>query len=183
MPSLACNRNSQPCSLGGSSDAVSGYQYFSNLLCHPVVRYGGIKRYRDPSVRLSVPWRSCLGYRHAGCLQLSYRRLPEMCGLRTRPRTDVDPPRFLPPSNCRRRGGAYRLAASRAIPRSAFVVNKFIGVGVLKIRSGGRCVRAKFHYTDPTRTRPDPHGPARTFFAAKLRWVRAGRRQSPCGSV
>ena len=40
--------------------------------------------------------------------------------------------------------------------------------------------RAKFHYTDtdtdPTRTRPDPHGPARTFFAAKLRWVRAG----PC---
>jgi len=37
---------------------------------------------------------------------------------------------------------------------------------------------AKFHYTDtdtdPTRTRPDPHGPARTFFAAKLRWVRAG---------
>jgi len=45
--------------------------------------------------------------------------------------------------------------------------------------------RAKFHYTDmdPTRTRPDPHGPARTFFAAKLRWVRAGRRQSPRGSV
>ena len=40
-------------------------------------------------------------------------------------------------------------------------------------------VIAKFHYTDPT-------GPARTrtdFFAAKLRWVRAGRRQSPCGSV
>ena len=40
----------------------------------------------------------------------------------------------------------------------------------------GLClVIAKFHYTDPT-------GPARTFFAAKLRWVRAGRRQSPCGS-
>ena len=39
--------------------------------------------------------------------------------------------------------------------------------------------RAKFHYTDPTRTRPDPHGPARTFFAAKLRWVRA----VPVGSV
>ena len=49
------------------------------------------------SVRLSVPWRSCLGYRHAGCLQLSHRRLPEMCGLRTRPRTDVDPPRFMDP--------------------------------------------------------------------------------------
>ena len=44
-------------------------------------------------------------------------------------------------------------------------------------------VVAKFHYTDPT-------GPDRTrtdFFAArvseKLRWVRAGFRQSPCGSV
>ena len=43
-----------------------------------------------------------------------------------------------------------------------------------KVRA--RCrLRAKFHYTDPT-------GPARTFFAAKLRWVRAGRRQSLCGS-
>jgi len=40
-------------------------------------------------------------------------------------------------------------------------------------------VIAKFHYTDPTRTRPDPTGPARTFFGAKLRWVRAG----PVGSV
>ena len=39
------------------------------------------------SVRLSVPWRSCL--------QLGHRRSPEVCGLRTRPRTDVDPPRFL----------------------------------------------------------------------------------------
>jgi len=38
-----------------------------------------------------------------------------------------------------------------------------------------RALIAKFHYTDPT-------GPARTFFGAKLRWVRAGRRQSPCGS-
>ena len=59
------------------------------------------------SVRLSVPWRSCLGYRHAGCLQLSHRRPPEMCGRRTLPRTDVDPPRFLPPSNCHRRGGGH----------------------------------------------------------------------------
>ena len=39
------------------------------------------------------PWRSCLGYRHAGCLQLSHRQPPEMCGLKTRPPTDVDPPR------------------------------------------------------------------------------------------
>ena len=44
-------------------------------------------------------------------------------------------------------------------------------------------VASKFHYTGPT-------GPDRTrtdFFAArvseKLRWVRAGLRQSPCGSV
>ena len=39
---------------------------------------------------------------------------------------------------------------------------------------------ATFHYTGPT-------GPARTFFAArvseKLRWVRAGLRQSPCESA
>jgi len=77
---------------------------------------GGIKQYTAirPSFRLSVPWRSCLGYRHAGCLQLSQRRPPEMCGLRTRPRTDVDPPRFLPPSNCHR-WEAYRLAAPGAI--------------------------------------------------------------------
>jgi len=46
---------------------------------------------------MSVPWRSCL--------QLSHRRPPKMCGLQTRPRTDVDPPPFLPPSNCHRRGG------------------------------------------------------------------------------
>jgi len=32
-------------------------------------------------VRLSVPWRSCLGYRKAGCLQLSHRQPPQMCGL------------------------------------------------------------------------------------------------------
>jgi len=61
-----------------------------------------------PSVCRSVPWRSCLGYRHAGCLQMIHRRSPEMCGLRTRPRTDVDPPRLLPPSNCHRQG-AYRV--------------------------------------------------------------------------
>jgi len=59
----------------------------------------------DGATRLSVPSCSCLGYRHAGCLQLSRRWTPEMCGLRTRPRTDVDPPRSLPPSNCHRRRG------------------------------------------------------------------------------
>ena len=52
----------------------------------------------DSAIRPSVcPMCSCLGYRHAGCLQLSHRRPPAMCGLRTRPRTVVDPPRFLDP--------------------------------------------------------------------------------------
>ena len=68
-----------------------------SLLCGGIILWGhfGIAR----SVRLSVPWRSCLGYRHAGCLQLSHCRPPETCGLRTRtrPRTDVDPRRFLDP--------------------------------------------------------------------------------------
>ena len=52
----------------------------------------------NSAIRPSVPWRSCLGHRHAGCLRLSNRRPPEMCGLRTRPRTDVDPPRVEPAS-------------------------------------------------------------------------------------
>jgi len=42
-----------------------------------------------------------------------------------------------------------------------------------------------YELNSTTRTRPDPTGPARTctdFFAAKLRWVRAARRQSPRGS-
>ena len=71
----------------------------NGLLCHRR-EGGGIKRYCDPSVCLSQGV-AALGYSH--------RRPPEMCGLRTRPRTDVDPPRFLPPSNCHRRGGAYRV--------------------------------------------------------------------------
>ena len=69
-------------------------------------RHFGIAR----SVCLSVPRRSCLGYRHAGCLQLSHRRPPEMCGLRTRPRTDVDPPRFLDRSAI---GGRHIVSPSR----------------------------------------------------------------------
>ena len=54
----------------------------------------------NSAICLSVPWHGCLGYRHTGCLQLSHRRPPEMCGLQTHPWTDGDPPRFLPPSNC-----------------------------------------------------------------------------------
>ena len=49
--------------------------YYASAL----VGHFGIAR----SVRLSVPWRSCQWCRHAGCLQLSHRRPPEMCGLRT----------------------------------------------------------------------------------------------------
>ena len=69
------------------------YLHIGPLLCPSPRGHFGIVR----SVRLSVPWRSCLGYRHADCLQLSHRRSPEMCGLWTRPRTDVEPPRFLDP--------------------------------------------------------------------------------------
>ena len=47
------------------------------------------------AIRLSVCPMAQLGSRHAGCLQLCHRRPPEMCGLRTSPRTDVDPPRLL----------------------------------------------------------------------------------------
>ena len=65
---------------------------------------GGIERYRDRSVCPFVCLSHGAAARHAGCLQLSHRRSPEMCGLWTRPRTDVDPPRFMPPSNCHRRG-------------------------------------------------------------------------------
>ena len=49
----------------------------------------------NSTIHLSVPRHSCLGYRHAGCLQLSHRRPPAMCGLWTSLQTDVDPPRFL----------------------------------------------------------------------------------------
>ena len=69
----------------------------SHVLVCPRPRGGGIKRYRDPSICLSHGAAVCLDYRHAGCLQLSHRRPPGMCGLWTRPRTDVDPPWFLDP--------------------------------------------------------------------------------------
>jgi len=64
-------------------------QHALNLLCPLLCVWGGIKRYRDPSVCLSHG-AAALGYRHAGCLQLCHRQPPEMCGLRTRPLTDVD---------------------------------------------------------------------------------------------
>jgi len=81
--------------IGGSSDPSLRCQYCSNLLTVesqltafiviPPALGGhvGIAR----SVRLSVPCHSCLGYRHAGCLQLSHHWPPEICGLRA-PSTD-----------------------------------------------------------------------------------------------
>ena len=57
--------------------------------------------------------RGCL--MHFARLANTLLKREEMCGLQTRPRTDVDPPRFLPQSKCRR-CGAYRLAAHDTIP-------------------------------------------------------------------
>ena len=122
------------CSLAlivGSVVAVLALVFFRRLVhteqpcCRPLLctALGGNKRYRDPSVCLSRGAAACLGYRHIGCLQLSHRRLPEMCRLRSRPRTDIDPLRFLdprwpdwrrndmPPSNCHRRGAFRRPGA------------------------------------------------------------------------
>jgi len=60
-------------------------------------RQGGISDTAiRPSVRVSVPGRN--GPRRAAALGYSHRRPPEMCGLRTRPRKDVDPPRVDPAS-------------------------------------------------------------------------------------
>ena len=67
---------SSPSSLRFNSLGKSRYNLFYYAVCPA---HFGIAR----SVRLSVPWRNCPGYRHAGC------RSPEMCGLRTRPRTDI----------------------------------------------------------------------------------------------
>jgi len=50
------------------------------LLCDcyaPAVGGGALS---DTAIRPSVPWRSCLGYGHAGCLQLSYHQRCADCG-------------------------------------------------------------------------------------------------------
>ena len=76
-----------------------------NCLVQPNLIQPRFKRYRDPSVCLTVCLSVCLSRgaaaldcRLAGCRQLSHSRPPEMRGLRTRPRTDVDPPRVELPS-------------------------------------------------------------------------------------
>jgi len=52
-------------------------------------------------IHLSVPWLSCLGCRHAGCLQLSLCRPPEMC--RLNPSTDGRRSAMISASNCHQR--------------------------------------------------------------------------------
>jgi len=83
------------------------------LYCLLRPRRRGIKRYGDPSVCVSV----CLSH---GAAAVRAQRPSvigtlaacslAMCGLRTRPRTDVDPPPVELPS-----AGAYRLAAAGTI--------------------------------------------------------------------
>ena len=62
---------------------------------------------RDTAIRLSVP---ALGAQLSWAIGTLAACSLAMCGLRTRPRTDVDPPRVELPS-----AGAYRLAAPGAI--------------------------------------------------------------------
>ena len=61
-----------------------------------------------------------------GCLQLNHRRPPEMCGLRTRPQTDVDPQRFLPLRTAIGGGGVIVSSpAGRYLADLVSDVNKF----------------------------------------------------------
>jgi len=142
--------------------SVSGFG--SVLLCPPPAREGhfGIA----PSVRPSVPWRSCLSYGHAGCLQACYS--DGRCSVPARGR--VFPALFDQPT----RDAVSPNAAACRVCLSP------------KHRSA---VIAKFHYTGltgPARTRTDPHGlcrrPPRTqrsFAAKKSVRVRSG----PCSGI
>jgi len=52
------------------------------LVLSHIVYYAPHSRRREAlsntAILLSVPWHSCLGYRHVGCLQLSHRRPTEI---------------------------------------------------------------------------------------------------------
>ena len=78
-------------------------------MCYYAPAVGGQRALSDTVIRRSVcPYLSQLGYRNTGCVaqlpRLSARwlpaggRPPDMCGRRTRPRTDVAPPRVYYPS-------------------------------------------------------------------------------------
>ena len=83
------------------------------IVCYSVLHYapavGGVKRYRDPSVCVSHG-AAALGAQLPKDIGTLAACSLAMCGLRTRPRTDVDPPRVELPSP-----GAYRLAAPGTI--------------------------------------------------------------------
>jgi len=76
----------QAAAVVGSLHSVAVYWYYRNWGIFMPPPQGGIKQYRDPSVCLSHG-AAALGYRHAGCLQLSQVRTAD------RPWTDVYPPR------------------------------------------------------------------------------------------
>ena len=87
------------------------------------------------SVCLSVPWCSCLGCRHAGCLQLSNRLPPKMCRLRTRPRTDINLLRFLDWTAV---GGVLPLSVRYLV----LFVGKFIYRQVAAVLTAKGCIAA-----------------------------------------
>jgi len=118
------NLLSSPCDWKSARRGWSILNIYRGLSC---LCHGGIKQCHDPSVRLSVPWHSCLGCRHTGCLQLSHCWPPETCGLWTRPRTDVDSPRFVQPSNCRRRGHIISLLPERCV----VLIRNIVGCAVV----------------------------------------------------
>ena len=105
----------------GSCDLLPVDQYFITSSCCGFVvrlimpRHQGGQFGIARSVRLSVPWRSCLGYRYAGCLQLSYRRPPEMCGLRPSADGRRSAAIFATVELPSAAAGAYRLADPGAI--------------------------------------------------------------------
>ena len=69
-----------------------GFSFFYPL-CYYTLLYGGLGALSYTAIRLSHG-AAAIGYRHAGCLQLSHCRPPEMCGLQT----GLDPPRVELPS-------------------------------------------------------------------------------------
>ena len=88
--------------------------------CYAPTPYGGhfgIAR----SVRLSVPWRSCLGYRHVNCLQLSHRQPPGMCATAD-PSADGRRSAAIFPANCHRRGGGHIVSPPRCDRPTLFIL-------------------------------------------------------------
>ena len=96
------------------------------------------------------------------------------------------PPYFATPANLS--APAHSIFGPISAPLSDAVKAKFhytdpTRTGPDTDKVGAHCRRrAKFHYTDPTRTRPDPHGPARTFLRRNsVGSVRV--RSGPCSGI